>query len=352
MSRLSPTVLEPLAKALSRAYRNPTELAALLIPLGQRFDDLTSQKESLLTNARDIVRVAQDQNWSGELWLALLKDRPNNADVRLLADQKPEIVEGPGISRQRSPVDRPSLVCNRSSQWNYVCQCAISRTHQAIIVPGCIGQATLHFRDRIESFLSTDPSRSIVTVHWPSPPPRALGELLERLAFALQVDVKNLEAEIANRLATRNLVVLHPCLSAGFRGAHFLEYYTRWWPAALGKTPTPYHIKCVQPVEWPINPLSSQPWWRRLLPDDEPVVETEARELIEHLTKESKGVRIVAVDELLNLERQDIDQFLQASEFDDEQRQYLSGLLTGGPQVPVVIFKTIDDYWREVSGIH
>jgi phytoene/squalene synthetase len=108
----------------------------------------------------------------------------------------------------------------------------------------------------------------------------------------------------------------------------------------------------VQPVEWPINPLSSQPWWRRLLPDDEPVVETEARELIEHLTKESKGVRIVAVDELLNLERQDIDQFLQASEFDDEQRQYLSGLLTGGPQVPVVIFKTIDDYWREVSGIH
>jgi hypothetical protein len=108
----------------------------------------------------------------------------------------------------------------------------------------------------------------------------------------------------------------------------------------------------VQPVEWPINPSSAQPWWRRLLPDDEPVAESEARELIEQLTKASMGVRIVAVDELFNLQQQDIKQFLDASEFNDDQRQYLSEQLTGGPQVPVVIFKTIDDYWREISGGH
>jgi hypothetical protein len=262
MSRLSSSVLEPLAKALSRAYRNPTDLSALLIPLGQRFDDLTSQRESLLTNAREIVFAAQEQGWSGDLLLALLKDRPNNADVRALADMKPEVIEGPVLSRQRNPVDRPSLTCGRAGQWNQVCQCAPTRVHQVLLVPGSLGQATLHFRDRVEVWMSTDPSRSMVTVHWPTPP-RSLGELLERLAFALQVDEKSLEQAIADRLATRNLYVLHPCLSADFRGSQFLEYYTKWWPATLGMTQTPYHVKCVQPVEWPVNPSTPQSWWRR-----------------------------------------------------------------------------------------
>ena len=349
MSRLSSNVLEPLARALSTAYVNQTELDALLRSLEKRFDDLTSQKESLLTNARQIVFAAQDQGWSGELLQALQNGRPNNAAVRALAELKPEIIDGPVISRQRNPADRPSLTCGRGEQWNSVCQCAVAKKHQAIVVPGCIGQATVHFRDRVEAQLSTDPSRSMTTVHWPTPPPRSLGELLDRLAFALGTDEQNLEQTIADRLAYRNLIVLHPCLSAGFRGEHFREYYTKWWPATLGKTPTPCHVKCVQPVEWPVNPSAAKSWWQRLIPDDQPKGETEARELIEVLTKPLMEVRILAVDELLNLQPREIEHFLDASDFTDDERQYLSEQLTSGPQVPKLMFQTINQYWRDVA---
>ena len=126
-SRHEPTVsssLDSLAKALSTAYVNQTELDALLRPLDQRFDDLTSQKESLLTNARQIVFAAQDKSWSGELLQAVLNDRPNNAAVRALAELKPAIIEAAVISRQRNPGDRPSLTCGRAEQWNSVSQCA------------------------------------------------------------------------------------------------------------------------------------------------------------------------------------------------------------------------------------
>ena len=350
MSRLSPTILDALAKALSTAYVNQTELDALLRPLDQRFDDLTSQKESLLTNARQIAFAAQDKGWSGELLRALLNDRPNNAAVRALAELQPAIIEAPVMSRQRNPGDRPSLACGRAEQWNSVSQCASAKSHQVIVVPGSLGQATIHFRDRVEAQLSTDPSRSMVTVHWPSPPPRKLEELLERLALALQTGGESLEQTIADRLAYKNLIVLHPCLAAGFRGAHFREYYTKWWPETLAKNPTTFHVKCVQPVEWPVPPSASQSWWQRLIPDDQPKGETEARELIGALTKQPLGVRILALDELLNLQPREIERFLEASDFTDDERVYLSGQLASGPQVPKLIFQTIDEYWREIAG--
>ena len=351
MSRLSPQVVDSLARALSTAYVNQTELDALLRPLDQRFDDLTSQKESLLVNARQIVFAAQDKNWSGELLQAVLKDRPNNAAVRALAELKPATIEGQVASRGRNPNDRPSLTCGRGNQFNSVLQCAQARAHQVIVVPGCLGQATMHFRDRVQTQFSTDLSRSIVTVNWPSPPPKSLPELLGQLAFALErIEVSNLEQKIADRLAYKNLVVLHPCLKAGFRGDHFRDYYTKWWPSVLGKIETASHVKCVQPVEWPINPTVAQSWWQRLIPDDHPKGEAEARNLIGALTTHKMGVRILSVEELMNLEQGEIESFLKASDFTDEEQVYLSDQLISGPQVPEFMFETIDRYWRDVAG--
>lgn len=351
MSRLSSEVIEPLARAMSTAYLSQTDLDALLRPLDQRFDDLTSQRESLLTNALQIVLAAQDKGWSGELLQAVLKDRPNNAAVRALAERKPAIIEGPVASRRRNPNDRPSLTCGRGNQWNSVVQCAQARTHQVIVVPGSLGQATMHFRDRVHAQFSTDLSRSIVTVGWPSPPPKSLPELLGQLAFALdKTDVSNLEPKIADRLAYKNLVVLHPCLKAGFRGDHFRDYYTKWWPSVVGKIETACHVKCVQPVEWPSSPSAAQSWWQRLIPDDQPKGETEARNLIGTLTKHKMGVRILSVDELLNLQRHEIEKFLEASDFTDEEQVYLSDQLISGPQVPEFMFEVIDRYWRDVAG--
>ncbi len=354
MSRLSATAVAALAKALSEAYRSAPELDMLLHTRlnGRRFDDLTSKYLPLATNAWEIATKAQEQGWSGELLRAALDDRPKNSALRALADQVPAAdANDVEASPQRNPIDRPSLLCGRGDQWNLVCQCAPSRIHQVILVPGGRGQDPVHFRDRVQTWLPPDPTRSMVAVHWPSPP-RRLEELLEALAFALQTDVKNLEQTIAERLAHRNLVLLHSCLATGFREKHFAQYYTEWWPAAIGSVKTPYHVKSVQPVEWPII-AAGRSLWRRLWPGEEPGSEEEAdaRTLIEALTKHPSVMRVVAVDELTNLERKEIDQFLTTSEFKHEQQQLLAEQLTGGPQVPAFMFKTIDDYWREVNGI-
>jgi hypothetical protein len=351
MSRLSSTAVAALAKALSEAYRSAPELDMLLHRLGgRRFDDLTSKYVPLSTNAWEIATKAQEQGWSFELLRAALEHKPGSPALRALANEQPVEAAIADVSRQRSPIDRPSLLCGRGAQWNHVCQCAPTRLHQVILVPGGRGQDPVHFRDRVQVWLAPDPLRSMVAVHWPSPPTR-LDALLEPLALALQTDLKNLERTIAERLAHRNLILLHSCLSTNFAAKHFTEYYTEWWPKVVGAAQTPFHVKCVQPVEWPIVP-EGRSLWRRLWPGEEPASEAEAdaRTLIEALAKYQGTMRIVTVDELINLEEREIHQFLETSEFKPEQQQFLASQLSGGPQVPAFQFKTIDDYWREVSG--
>jgi hypothetical protein len=352
MGRLSSTAVAALAKALSEAYRSAPDLDMLLHSLdGRRFDDLTSKYLPLATNAWEIATKAQEQGWSAELLRQALEDKPNNRALRALADETPTDAVRSDVSLSRNPIDRPSLLCGRGDQWNHVCQCAPTRVHQVILVPGGRGQDPVHFRDRVQVWLAPEPTRSMVAVHWPSPPTR-LDALLEPLALALQTDVRNLERTIVERLAHRNLVLLHSCLSTGFTAKHFTEYYTEWWPAAIGTAPTPFHVKCIQPVEWPIV-AEGRSLWRRLWPGEEPATEaeSEARALIEGLSKKQGAMRIVAVEELVNLEPREIKQFLEASEFRPEQQAFLASQLSGGPQVPAFMFKTIDDYWREVSGI-
>ena len=353
MSRLSSTAVAALAKALSEAYRSAPELDMLLHTRlnGRRFDDLTSKYLPLATNAWEIATKAQEQGWSGELLRAALEDKPGNPALRAMANEQPVDPTSGGVSIQRSPIDRPSLLCGRGDQWNHVCQCAPTRLHQVILVPGGRGQDPVHFRDRIQVWLAPDPLRSMVSVHWPSPPTR-LDALLEALALAFQTDLKNLERTIAERLAHRNLILLHSCLSTDFAAKHFTEYYTEWWPKVVEAAATPYHVKCIQPVEWPIV-AEGRSLWRRLWPGEEPASEAEAdaRTLIEGLARYQGTMRIVTVDELVNLESKEIEQFLQTSEFKPEQQKFLESQLSGGPQVPAFMFKTIDDYWREIRGI-
>jgi hypothetical protein len=76
----------------------------------------------------------------------------------------------------------------------------------------------------------------------------------------------------------------------------------------------------VQPVEWPVNPSAAQSSWQRLIPDDQPKGEAEAHDLIGVLTKPRMDLRILAVDELLNLQPREIEKFLDASDFTDDER--------------------------------
>ena len=208
----------------------------------------------------------------------------------------------------------------------------------------------MHFRDRVQVWLTPDPSRIMLTVHWLTPP-KSLGEMIDALAVALGSGVSGLQQTLKEKLAHQNLVLLHPCIVEGFTQDHFVDYYTKWLPEALSRQPSGA-LKCVQPVEWPINNRTGG-FLRRFLargaasPDER----EGALGLMTALrSKQAPHLRILDVDELVNLEARELEQFLEASEFPLEHQRLLLSQLLGGPQIPGYVFKTIDDYWKNISG--
>jgi hypothetical protein len=63
-------------------------------------------------------------------------------------------------------------------------------------------------------------------------------------------------------------------------------------------------------------------------------------------------MRILDVDELLNLEEREIDEFLEGSEFPPVHQKILRKDLIEGPELPLYIFNRIDDYWKRLGGTH
>ena len=156
---------------------------------------------------------------------------------------------------------------------------------------------------------------------------------------------------LKEKLAHQNLVLLHPCIIEGFAQPHFVDYYTKWLPAALSQR-TAGALKSIQPIEWPINEQTGGFLSRFLSRGGGSSDEREgARGLIAALrNKQAPSMRILDVDELSNLETRELEQFLEGSEFTIEHQRLLLSQLLGGPQVPGYMFKTIDDYWKNIGG--
>jgi hypothetical protein len=353
MTRLASASLPDAAEALRSAYRSAQQIDMLLQErLERRFDDLTSRYLPLKDNIFEIVQKAQDQGWSRELMKAARADRPSNETLGAFVDSLPPEAPRETLSPRKSQIDRPSLLCGRAIQWNEVCQSAPAQFHQVILVPGERGQEPLHFRDRVQTFLTPDPTRLMLLVHWQTPP-AGLGEMIEALARTFgDVAVDALPQAIAEKLAHQNVVLLHPCLTQGFTQEHLVAYYTKWIPEVLARQPTFGNLKCVQPVEWPIDPQQHRSFLSRLLPRGEATADgrAQALKLIADLRgKQASNMRVLDVDELTNLERREIEKFLEASVFPVEHQKLLFSQLMGGPQVPGFMFKTIDDYWRGIA---
>jgi hypothetical protein len=351
MPTVTPDLLVDLAKALSSAYLSVTQVDEFLFTkLGERrFKQLASTEIPLDDAIYQIVQKAYEQGWIKELAAKAAEHRPQNQKLRRACDAVPAVDAGTARALGGSTVDRPSLLCGRAAQWNEVCVAAPTRVHQVLLVPGARGQEPMHFRDRIQVWLTPDPSRVMVTVHWPTPP-KSLDEMIEALARALGSGVQGLQQTLRDKLAHQNLVLLHSCIIEGFGQPHFVEYYTRWLPESLSQRTTGA-LKCIQPVEWPLNEQTGG-FLRRLLSHD---ADTEGRDgalgLVNTLRdKQSPQLRILDVDELVNLAAREVEQFLEGSEFSAEHQRVLLTQLRGGPQIPGYMFKTIDDYWKNIGG--
>ena len=352
MPRLMSDTLVELSTALRASYLSASQLNEFLrTKLDRRFDDLSSRYIPLTDSISEIVQKAHEQGWITDLVREAAEDRPKNATLRNLLVTLPALDPGSTPTLGRSQVDRPSLLCGRASQWLDVCQVAPARLHHVILVPGGRGQDPLHFRERVQVWLTPDPSRKMVSVRWQTPP-KSLDEMVDALAVMLKTTVDGVPQALKEMLAHQNLVLLHPCIEDGFAQAHFIEYYTKWLPAALAQR-TGGALKCLQPVEWPI-PEQTSGILSRLLSRGgaRSAARASALELIATLkSKQDLVVRVIDVDELLNLETAELERFLEGSEFTLEHQRILLSKLVGGPSVPGYMFKTIDDYWKTVSGV-
>ena len=350
MAPLTSTVLADLTKALRDSYLSASQVNEFLrTKLDRRFDDLSSRYVPLTQSLSDIVQKAHEQGWIADLIREAAADRPQNATLRGLCDLLPVLEARVARVVARSVIDRPSLLCGRAPQWNEVCGCAPVRGHQVILVPAARGQEPLHFRDRIQVWLTPDPSRAMVMVHWRTPP-ASLEEMCDALAIALDTTVDGVGQCLQEKLAYQNLVLLHPCIIQGFDQPFFTDYYTKWLPARLSQK-TAGSLKVVQPLEWPLQD-HRRGLLSRLLPFDRG---SEARDTAHQLMAELRkqqapGFRILDVDELVNLERRELEQFLEGSEFPPDHQRILLEQLLGGPQITGYMFKTIDDYWKNMGG--
>src|SRR5262245_49248210 len=113
------------------------------------------------------------------------------------------------------PSLRPSIRCDRALQWKTVDDLAGSGRNEVLLLPGDAGQDHDHFIQRIQGLLRGDPLRRIERIDWPSRP-SSREEYQETLCRALRVSGPRLSMALGERLANKNLVLLHPCVRSRF----------------------------------------------------------------------------------------------------------------------------------------
>jgi hypothetical protein len=335
------------ANALCEAFPSVRRLESLLMSrLNRDFDYLTSRSLSLYDNALDITKKASAGGWANDLFEAARAEQPDNPVLRQFWESMPDAADAAAAAPPPADDKRPSLVCGRADQWNEVSQCAPANQHQILIVMGEVGQATNHFCERVQTYLSNDPRRSVVAVDWPPKRPASKDAFFEPLAKALQTDVTTLPQTIASRLTNENLVLLHDCVKVRFRDDALVSYYTTWLPELLAGTTNGPRVKCVQPIEWPASPRSILRLFSSGSSDDA----SEARNLIGLLRSgQAAYMPLVELDELKDVTDGEIRSFVKTSELTPAQKERLLAELLSPHRVPETLFETIDACWNSVQ---
>jgi hypothetical protein len=229
-----------------------------------------------------------------------------------------------------------------------------SGRNELLLLPGDAGQDHDHFIQRVQFLLRADPPRRIERVDWPSRP-CSRDEYQEALARAMRVEVPRLSAALGERLASKNIVLLHPCIRSGFLDEALIDYYTQWLPAWVSDAHPRMNVKCVQPIEWP--PESR---WFALTrwtigggseDDAKPAAELMMRQCLESAATMLRAVRL---NELHDLSQEDLDDFYQVEALSNSQREWLEARISARHAVrrrpPAALLPCTDP--RSTSGEH
>ena len=352
MKLFPPSHVQALADAIYESFPSVEEIEKLLIapPVAQEFDALTSRVKSRKDNAWDIAHEAFKQGWAWALFDAARTTVPDSPSLRALAAEL-EKVGDVATTAVEARSDRPSLLCGRAAQWTAMEQCARARQHQVILVMGDEGQDSLHFRDRIQTYLA-DPRCSTVVVEWITRPVQQ-DEYFEALARAFECSPAQLAQTIAGRIAVQNVVLLHDLVDLRFDDHTLVQYYTEWLPALVAGHPNAPRLKSVQPIEWPPE-AGAGGFLERLWGSGKGSTNGRAGAIAlrDTLTKGEKDwMHIVTLKDLMNLTDDDLSGFMETSGLQRKQQANMLSRLTEFNHVPKKVFKAIDTYWNDVRSL-
>jgi len=223
-----------------------------------------------------------------------------------------------------APKDFGSLQCDRGPQWADVRDAEPDDSHDVLIVPGAAGQAHDHFSRRIRETLTAPPTREIISVTWRQRP-ASKAEFLAALARSLDVLPSSLEREMAERMDDTNLIVLHPCLRSTFVDGALISYYTEWLPELLSVVKPTRSLKCVQPVEWPVeeSAVGTVLTWLRFKPSSQEG-KSEAETFITRVQHEvPAAMRCMRLRDLAEITDEDVDEFCQKERLTGTKKTFL-----------------------------
>jgi hypothetical protein len=277
----------------------------------------------------------------------------------------PRPVWDPAASRTHPGQHRVSLRCDRTQHWGLIETHAQEPASELLLMPGTRGQGHEHFLVRVEGELRRDPPRNVIALHWPRGRPASQNDYLEVLAGHLEVeagprvDVRvRLQERLATLLEHQNLVLLHPPVRARFLDDELVTYYIKTLPGLLAPGRVPFHLKCVQPLEWRATGSLHRVMARiaRMLwagsGDAEWIEvafeESDANQLIRRLKDTgSSGLRVVPLPMLGDVPDQEIIQFFDRLGLPDTQRRRLLARIRLSSRTPEELFQAIDEYYPE-----
>lgn len=349
MKFLPPDHLTDLINAVYASVTGVDDVVLLVNgpPLLKDFNALTARGIPLRTNVEHICLCAFNEGWALQLFEAALSAKPDNPQLRAFAAVVSTLPDGVPSAAARS--GRPSLECGRDTQWASVQRHARSAQHHVILVMGELGQASLHFRERIQTYLH-DPRCSPLVVQWQSRP-HSQAEYFAPLAEALRCTPATLEATLASRLAVQNLVLLHDRIRQGFDDKTLVQYYTAWLPGLVAGRTYASRLKIVQPIEWPED-TSSGLLDRLFGGEDEGKGHGAALSLRDRLVEQQKSwMPVVFLKDLSDLTDEELTGFLDDSLPVPAQRAAMLAAVRECRPVPEEQFESIDNHWNEVLSL-
>jgi hypothetical protein len=341
--------LNDLTNAIYSSVTTVDDLLRLLAApsLQKDFNQLTAKSIPLRDNVTQICQAAFMQGWAVTFFEAALAANPDNPQLRVFAGTVASLPDGPRpVCLARA--GRPSLECGRATQWASVQQRVRAPQHQVFLVMGEYGQASLHFRERVQTYL-TDPKCAPLVIEWQSLP-HSKDEYFSVLADALKCTPDTLTAALASRLEGQNIVLLHRLIRQDFENDKVVQYYSDWLPGLLQGITSACRLKAVQPIEWP--PRTPSGLLDRFFKDDDKKGKGGAIALRERLlAAQSALMPITVLKDLVNLTDDELTDFVGGTSLKQPQQVALLKALHEARPVPEMQFETIDDKWNEILSL-